>query len=135
MSDIVFVYGSLMRGGRFHGALSRAVFLGEARTCEPYLLHLGWDWPLLIERPPAAFRAPICGECYAVDRLTLRRLDEIEDNGRLYQRKRACVRIGEDTLSAWIYFANSPKLIKMALRRPKTAFSPQKGCQFFEVKK
>ncbi len=135
MSDIVFVYGSLKRGGRFHGALARARFLGEALTCEPYLLHVGWDWPLLIERAPAAFRALVCGECYAVDRLTLRRLDEIEDNGRLYQRKQACVRLEDDAFSAWIYFAKSPNLIKMALKRPKTAFSPQKGCQFFEVKK
>lgn len=131
----MFVYGSLKRGGRFHRVLSRARFLGEAVTCGPYLLHLGWDWPLLIERAPTAFSAPVCGELYAVDRLVLRRLDEIEDNGRLYQRKRACVRLDDQAFQAWIYFAKSPKLIKMALKCPKTAFSPGKRCQIFEAKK
>lgn len=134
MSQIVFVYGSLKRGGRFHHVLSRARFLGEAMTCKPCLLHLGWDWPLLIEQAPAAFSAPVCGELYAVDRLTLRRLDEVEDNGRLYQRKRACVRLGGQDFHAWIYFAKSPQLIKMALKRPKTDFSPEKPCQMFEAK-
>ncbi len=135
MPEIVFVYGSLKRGGRFHGALSQARFLGEGRTCEAYLLHLGWDWPLLIERAPAVWRAPVCGELYEVDRLTLGRLDEIEDNGRLYRRRRACVETDAGRLTAWIYFASSPKLIRMALKRPRTRFLQEKDCQFFEVKK
>ena len=134
MAEIVFVYGSLKRGGRFNPVLSRARFLGEAVTFEPYLLHLGWNWPLLIERAPSAWTAPVCGELYALDRLTLRRVDEIEDNGRLYQRKQACVRLGTRPLQAWIYFAKSAKLIKKALKHPKTAFSPHKPCQIFEVK-
>lgn len=83
----VFVYGALKRGGRFHGVLQRAHFLGEARTCESYLLHVGWQWPLLVEAAPVRWRAPVCGEVYEVSPLLLRKLDAIEDNGRLYQRK------------------------------------------------
>jgi len=134
MSEVVFVYGSLKRGGRFHSVLRRARLLGEGVTCAPYLLHLGWDWPLLIEQAPPQVSAPVCGELYEVDRLTLRRLDEIEDNGRLYARKRACVQLEDATLMAWIYFARAPKLIRMALRRPRSRYDAAKRCQVFEAK-
>ncbi len=67
--------------------------------------------------------------------LLLGKLDAIEDNGALYQRKLINVRLEAGAcMEAWCYFAKASKLLKLALKRPKTRFLTQKGCQSFEVK-
>ncbi len=103
-SHLVFVYGSLKRGEHNHGLLRAAEYRGEARTGQQFRLYAFRDYPALVrdENDPQA----IAGEIYAVDEATLRLLDRLEDNGRLYQR----VMIDVDSLQrpnerlrAWVY--------------------------------
>lgn len=78
----VFVYGSLRRGGIFHGVIARSAFLGDARTPPRYrLVDLG-PYPGLLEGGSTAVR----GEVYAVDPATLSRLDELEEHPTVYVR-------------------------------------------------
>ncbi|SIO12042.1 Uncharacterized conserved protein YtfP, gamma-glutamylcyclotransferase (GGCT)/AIG2-like family [Sulfurivirga caldicuralii] len=129
----VFVYGSLMRGGEGHYLLARARYLGEARTCEPYFLHTGWRWPLLIDEAPDALKASICGELYGVSQTLLRQLDAFEDEGTLYARRqiRVCTKMGEQ--AAWCWFARDKRLIAAALRTPRPAWAADRRCQKFRV--
>ncbi|MFP4683867.1 MAG: gamma-glutamylcyclotransferase [Ectothiorhodospira sp.] len=92
----VFVYGTLLRGLRFHGALKGATFLGPARVLGR-LFDLG-PYPALTDGPDQVY-----GEVYRVDAGTLARLDRIEDfdpgdpEGSLYRRvvRRAWLADGE----------------------------------------
>lgn len=130
----LFVYGSLMRSGRHAGLLRSARFLGEARTCEAYLLHLGWTWPLLIEQAPPEVSAPVCGEVYAVPVGLWPKLDALEDEGTLYRRRviEVCLKNGE-RLEAWCYFAHADWLIRRALTAPRFVHDLERGCQHAPV--
>lgn len=134
--NTLFVYGSLMRGGRNGAVLKGARFVGEARTCGRHLLHLGWAWPLLIEQAPKALAAPVCGELYEVPPRLWPRLDALEDEGVLYRRKVIDVCLADGTRRrAWCYFAHAPWLIARALAAPKPFFDEKRGCQRFSPAK
>lgn len=92
----VFVYGSLMRGGRWHAVIAPGRFLGEARTQPAYtLLDLG-RYPGL--EPGGA--TAVHGELYEVDDATLDALDELEGHPELYER-RPVLLDGEGDAQAW----------------------------------
>ncbi|HEX4954518.1 MAG TPA: gamma-glutamylcyclotransferase family protein [Thermoanaerobaculia bacterium] len=96
-SALLFVYGSLRRGGENHRFLDGARFLGEART-EPghQLLDLG-RYPGMV----AAAEGRVLGELFEVDGETLAALDRFEGHPTFYQRRP--VRLDGD-LIAWSYF-------------------------------
>jgi gamma-glutamylcyclotransferase (GGCT)/AIG2-like uncharacterized protein YtfP len=101
MSETVFVYGSLKRGGSNHHYLHNADCLGPASTVEAYALYLG-DWPYLI-RDEA--RQSIRGEVYRIDTATLARLDELEGHPHEYCREKTAIRLDNgQVLEAWVYF-------------------------------
>jgi len=131
--ETIFVYGSLMRGGEGHRLLKSARFLGRARTCEPYLLHVGWRWPLLIDKAPAPLTAPVWGELYRVSRTLLRQLDAFEDEGTLYCRRRIAVCGDAAPQTAWCWFACDQRLIEAALRAPRPAWTADRRGQKFRV--
>lgn len=73
---LLFVYGTLKRGGRNHGVLSDQSFVSEARTVPGFrLYHLG-EYPGMIADP----RSPISvtGEVWSVSDEALARLDAFE---------------------------------------------------------
>ena len=79
----VFVYGSLMRGGYYHGLLSRARFEGVAQTLARWrLIDLG-PYPALV----ADGRTAVHGELYRVDSATLQKLDTLEGHPHEYLRQ------------------------------------------------
>lgn len=74
---LLFLYGTLKRGGSNHGYLRGQRFVGEARTEAGYRLYDLGGYPGLV----AADRdgLSITGEIWEVDTEGLARLDELED--------------------------------------------------------
>jgi gamma-glutamylaminecyclotransferase len=103
--QLVFVYGTLLRGLSNHTLLAQARFLGAARTKEAYALYVA-AYPKVIRDEPVS---PIVGELYLVNGPTLALLDDLEDHPFMYRREQISVIMddGEETL-AWIYFHPQP---------------------------
>jgi gamma-glutamylcyclotransferase (GGCT)/AIG2-like uncharacterized protein YtfP len=103
-SHLVFVYGSLKRGEHNHALLREVEFRGEARTERQFRLYALPLFPALVrdDKDPQS----IVGEVYAVTDMTLRILDRLEANGRLYQRELIPVdglESPHERLLAWAY--------------------------------
>ena len=95
MSMLVFVYGTLRRGGCYHGYLRSARYVGANRSAYRFtMLNLG-PYPGVIDRGNSA----IFGEIYLIDHNTLLKLDQLEDYPRTYTRRTIRTQYGP----AWIY--------------------------------
>lgn len=93
--EIVFVYGTLRRGGANHTLLRTSRFLGSHRTAPRYtMLDLG-GCPGVVRRG----RTAILGELYEVTPGVFEAVDELEDYPRVYTRERIETPGGW----AWIY--------------------------------
>ncbi|MEK9208540.1 MAG: gamma-glutamylcyclotransferase family protein [Patescibacteria group bacterium] len=85
MANILFVYGTLMKGMRNHVYLEKAKFLEAAETNSEYELMYNGSIPAA-----RAGNEPIKGELYEVDDETLASLDVLEEvSSRLYEKKEA----------------------------------------------
>lgn len=73
---IVFVYGTLKRGGSNHAHLAGQLFLGEARTVAGFTLYSLGEYPGLVA--DEADKTGVTGELWAVDAACLERLDILE---------------------------------------------------------
>lgn len=105
-STLLFVYGTLRRGGSNHHLLQDALFLGLARTIAAYALYLG-DYPYVAKSPPVS---PIVGEVYAVDARTLALVDNLEEHPDWYRREPVQARLDNGgQLTAWLYFHPRPR--------------------------
>ena len=85
--SLVFVYGTLKRGGSNHSFLAGQGFLGDARTVAGYRLFELEGFPGMVALPDD--RAGVSGEIWSVDEACLAELDRLEgiDEG-LYRRER-----------------------------------------------
>lgn len=82
---MIFVYGTLMRGGCRAGALADAEFRGDARTNPCYRLYDCGSYPGLVD---ALAGVSVTGELWSVSDVCLLRLDEIEGVAEgLYERR------------------------------------------------
>jgi len=112
LSLVVFVYGTLKRGFAHHDQLSRAGFLGRARTRSPYPLAVAGPYflPALLRHPGEGYR--VYGELYEIDGATLRSLDELEgvDHPDGYTRETIEVLLdpGGELREAIAYFKKEP---------------------------
>jgi len=108
MSSLLFVYGTLKRGGQLHHQLAalRARFLGPARI-QGELFHVkGESWPGAF---PTVSRSYIHGELYKLARpaVNLKKLDAIEGCNRgLFIRELVNAWLGNRKVRAWVYFFN-----------------------------
>jgi len=104
----VFVYGTLKRGYGNNQLLSTAEFIGSGQTAMPMLmLNAGFPVAMLPQTPWNNRAAPIKGEVYEVDIETLKRLDRLESEGRMYLRDPVAVRMDDGTnLYAQMYRGN-----------------------------
>lgn len=75
-SALLFVYGTLKRGGSNHGWMGGQTFLGLARTVPGLTLYSLGEYPGLVA--DAADREGVTGELWAVDAAALARLDKFE---------------------------------------------------------
>lgn len=82
MTHRVFVYGTLKREGSNNPLLAGSEFLGEAVTVAAYKM-VATSFPVIMPDPDGR---PVAGEVYAVDDATLARLDQLEREGRSYDR-------------------------------------------------
>ncbi|WP_148715796.1 gamma-glutamylcyclotransferase family protein [Chitinolyticbacter meiyuanensis] len=104
-SQLVFVYGTLKRGGWNHRWLDGATCLGEAQTVALFSLY-AHQYPFLVREP----RYPVLGELYAIDDSTLSNLDTLEGHPDDYRREQIPVRDGHGTLHlVWAYLHSSPQ--------------------------
>jgi gamma-glutamylcyclotransferase (GGCT)/AIG2-like uncharacterized protein YtfP len=79
---LLFVYGTLMRGGPRHPALAGQRFLGVVRTLPHYALFDLGDYPGLVH---ASGGQAIHGELYEVEAALIPQLDRMEGAPALYQ--------------------------------------------------
>lgn len=100
MRQRVFVYGTLLRGECNHHLLAGAEYLGPHRTQPGFALVLLGSYPGLIRGGQDA----VYGEVYAVDRLILARLDQLEAYPIEYDRQLIPTPYG----SAWVYLYRGP---------------------------
>ena len=85
-SHLIFVYGTLKRGGSNHGFLAGQEFLGSATTPPGYALYRLDGYPGMI---PAVGAPGVVGELWRVTDACLRELDILEGVGEnLYRRER-----------------------------------------------
>ena len=84
MSTLVFVYGTLKRGGSNHAWISQQQFVAEARTAPLYRLYDLGGYPGMVY---AKDGLSIQGEIWKVDAAGLAQLDILEDTaGGEYER-------------------------------------------------
>ncbi|XP_018362593.1 PREDICTED: gamma-glutamylaminecyclotransferase B isoform X2 [Trachymyrmex cornetzi] len=119
----VFVYGTLKRGEPNHSLMKDtangyAKFLGLGKTTVQYPLVIGtkYNIPLLLKKPNTGNY--VLGEIYDVDSSMLKRLDELEEHPRFYERTEETVLLASEaalnpkktfeeaseSTKAWIYF-------------------------------
>ena len=108
MSNYIFVYGTLKRGGRSNSLLSDCEFIGVGRAWGCVLLNLG-EIPGLI---PANIKNSdrcnsVLGEVYAVPdknwHALLRQLDRLERAWRMYLRVKIEIDVGGSTKECTTY--------------------------------
>ena len=95
-----------MRGGRYHGLLARAAFVGEATTGPGYRLYDLGPYPAMRREGDGT----VAGEVYDVDRATLDELDRLEGHPDYYRRVRLRLADGVEVTS--YLFADDHELAK-----------------------
>lgn len=107
---LVFVYGTLMRGGCRDGALKDQEFIAEATTEPRYRLFDCGSYPGMVDD---ADGVAVHGEIWRVSGECLARLDDIEgvDEG-LYERREIDIAdpTGLKSVEAYLYLLNTEGL-------------------------
>lgn len=84
MRTLVFVYGTLKRGGENHGWIGQQQFVAEACTVPLYRMYDLGGYPGMVR---AEDGISILGEVWSVDEAGLAKLDVLEDiDGGEYER-------------------------------------------------
>ena len=108
---LLFVYGTLMRGGVRHRLLADQRFLGEARTLPQYALHDFGAYPGMVCRGDGA---AVSGELYEVAVSRIPELDAEEGASALFRLESVAVDGCDGPAFAYLY----QRSVEGALRRP-----------------
>jgi gamma-glutamylcyclotransferase (GGCT)/AIG2-like uncharacterized protein YtfP len=96
IETLLFVYGTLRRGGANHALLERARCVGPATTVVRFALFVAG-----IRVPaPAPAHHRVRGELYAIDAETLATLDRLEGHPRWYERRPLRVVLDDESRAA-----------------------------------
>jgi gamma-glutamylcyclotransferase (GGCT)/AIG2-like uncharacterized protein YtfP len=107
---LLFVYGTLQRGGCYHHLLGTdgVHFLGRGHTTRPYPLILD-QYPCLLDRPGVGH--PVSGEVYRIQSpFTWATIDQLEDHPREYRRRPEPIVMNSSRQLCWVYFYQDPTL-------------------------
>lgn len=96
MSNLIFVYGTLKKGGALHSHLSGATHIGDYVTPAEYTMYDLWHYPGVTHKGTTA----IHGEVYEVDNFDY--LDVVEGYPNLFTREEIKTPYGD----AQIYLYN-----------------------------
>jgi gamma-glutamylcyclotransferase (GGCT)/AIG2-like uncharacterized protein YtfP len=96
---LLFVYGTLKRGGSRHGPLATQRYRGEVRTPPRYALHDLGDYPGLIADGQGQI---VLGELYEVEERLIDWLDAVEGAPDWF--KRQPIEIDGSRQPVWAYF-------------------------------
>ena len=136
MTHRVFVYGTLKRGYPNNPMLEGCEFLGEAVTVLTYKAvtvpaykMVGTSFPVIVPDPSGK---PVAGELYTVDDATLARLDQLEREGRSYDRVMIDATVplsnGERlTTQAFIYVGREDRFDEIFARGPLCEQTNERG--------
>jgi gamma-glutamylcyclotransferase (GGCT)/AIG2-like uncharacterized protein YtfP len=125
-NSLLFVYGTLQRGGQYHYFLEqcRADFVCTGILTTPYPLILA-QYPCLLDQPGRGFR--VHGEVYRLARpIDWLAIDRLEAHPIEYTRRLEPVEAETGILQAWTYFYNFPGQLDPKLK-PVPRFSPEPG--------
>jgi gamma-glutamylcyclotransferase (GGCT)/AIG2-like uncharacterized protein YtfP len=98
---LLFVYGTLKRGGVRHHLVKDQTFLGEARTLPRYVLFDMTDHPALVHRP--ADGRSVQGELYRVETNLLAKLDQEEGAPTLFRLEPIALEGEQESASAYFF--------------------------------
>jgi gamma-glutamylaminecyclotransferase len=113
---ILFVYGTLKRGGRGNRLLVGQQFLGEATTEPRYRLYDLGTYPGLVK--DEANGLAVKGELWAVDDACLAELDDYEYAPELYAREPVAIPGRADAVETFIYSKAIPPKARSAASWP-----------------
>lgn len=115
MSYYVFVYGSLRKGLSNHHFLDNSEYIGDFVSEKQFHLmtYKNFNFPYLlddlgIDRP----KSNIKGEIYKINDITLKKLDNLESNSIVYQRKKYKFINDNIEIEAYIYILVKPLIIE-----------------------
>ena len=114
MTYRIFVYGTLKKGHRNNHYLSSSQYIKTAKTKTPsYIMKQYCYDPRMIDEgqypgismcPPQEKCGHVEGEVWEVDEKTLKRLDDLEDEGNEYTRTSVTL---DDNTTAQVYLYNT----------------------------
>ena len=113
--ELVFVYGTLKRGGEYHQIIvdAGARLMGTGRLLQRYPLLLA-RYPCLIDVPGSGFK--VSGEVYSIpDPSGWRGLDWLEGHPDEYLRRVERVQVNDEIHQAWTYFFLDPDSLPQGL--------------------
>ena len=103
-NSLLFVYGTLQRGGKYHDLMKRAeaVWIAEGRLASRYPLLLA-AYPCLLDQPGSGFH--VHGELYRLPGPeTWVSIDALENHPHEYRRRPEDIITAKGTFAAWTYF-------------------------------
>lgn len=113
--SLLFVYGTLQRGGEFHHLLSHAgtEFIGSGKTATKYPLLLD-EYPCLIDQPGRGHN--VTGEVYRIaEPKQWHSVDRLEGHPEEYRRRIETIHLESGTVKAHAYFYLHPDLLRKGL--------------------
>lgn len=117
MSTRIFVYGTLKSGLSNHGIIERCKRLHDtAFTADSWCL-IDVGFPVMLPSTGGMDTAVVQGEVYEVDPDTLKRLDQLESVGRMYDRVSITVKIAGKPIKAMAYVGIPAAWTEMDERR------------------
>jgi gamma-glutamylcyclotransferase (GGCT)/AIG2-like uncharacterized protein YtfP len=113
--ELVFVYGTLKRGGEYHRIMADAGarLIGTGKLLQRYPLLLA-RYPCLIDKPGSGYQ--VSGEIYSIpDASSWRSLDWLEGHPDENLRRIEPVQVNGETHQAWTYFFLDPDSLPQGL--------------------
>lgn len=113
---LLFAYGTLKQGGKYHCYLEEAELVEEQATAKGILYDTGMGYPAMV----LSDSGQVEGEIYEIPDVLWPALDYLEDYSGdsetdLYEKVTITVQAGSETLETLVYLAKDEKLLKQQI--------------------